>query len=144
MITSTIPTWARDTLTRLMENRWDGEQPEKITEQGERQLRTTEFVADTYTRYDENPVHDKAMNQPGVVITGSTKMTFEGSEGGPLRAVLEGADKEGRPVVVFLEREQDRLEAYSMQHLGEVAYIQGGRVDQPNEDGFYFSRAIDL
>lgn len=144
MITSSIPAWARDTLTRLMENRWEGERPEPISEQGERQLRTTEYVADTYTRYDEKPAHDKAMDLPGVVLTGSTKMTFEGQENAPLRAVLEGSDKEGRPVVVYLERDHDRLEAYSMQNLGEVAYLQGGRADQPEQEGFYLSHAVAL
>lgn len=127
-----------------MENRWQGEQPQELTDQAKAQLNTTAFVADTYVRYDENPVHDKAMNQPGVVETGSTRMTFEEASDGRLSAVLNGSDKEGRPVVVYLERNADTIEAYSIQNLGEIAYIQGGRTDGADGEGFYLSRAIDL
>ncbi len=144
MITNSLPTWARPTLSRLMENRWEGERPQPLSEQGERQLRTTEWVADTYTRYDENPAHDQAMGQPGVVRTGSTEMTYRTGEDGTFQAVLNGADKEGRPVSVYLVRDREHLEAYSMQNLGEVAYLQGGRVSSQSQDGFYLAHALDL
>lgn len=139
MLETRLPAWSRNTLTRLMQHQWQGEQPQPITEEGERQLRTTAWVVDTYIGYDENPVHDHAMGQPGVVDTGRTQLTYGKGERGELEAILNGADKEGRPVTLFMERDKQSIEAYSIQNLGEDGfYTLGGRVEGPGE-GFYFT-----
>lgn len=138
MLESKIPKWSRPTLTRLMQHQWKEESPQPITEQGERQLGTVAWVVDTYMGYDENPAHDHAMGQPGVVNTGSTTVIFGKGEEGELEAVLDGADKEGRPVTIFMERSEQKLEAYSVQNLGDSLYLQGGQTTGPGE-GFYLS-----
>lgn len=125
-----------------MKNQWQTEQPQPITEQGERQLHTVSWVVDTYIGYDENPAHDHAMGQPGVVNTGKTVLTYGPGENGELEAILDGSDKEGRPVTIFMERADDRLEAYSAQNLGDSLYLQGGKLNAPGE-GFYLSSLSD-
>ncbi len=139
MLESRLPKWSRPTLTRLMQHQWQGEQPQPVSPEGERQLRTVAWVVDTYIGYDENPVHDHAMGQPGVVDTGKSRLTYAQGEEGELEAILEGSDKEGRPVNLFMERSDQRLEAYSIQDLQENgSYLQGGLLTGPGE-GFYLS-----
>lgn len=122
-----------------MQHQWTEEKPSPITPEAEKQLGTISWVVDTYMGYDENPAHDKAMGQPGVVDVGSTTLIYGEGESGELEAIMDGADKEGRPVVLFMERDAETMEAYSIQDLGDGAYFwQGGERVGPGE-GFYLN-----
>jgi hypothetical protein len=138
MLENSLPKWSRPTLTRLMQHQWEAEKPAPLTEEGEKQLGAVSWVVDTYMRYDENPVHDSAMGQPGVVKVGSTTLTYGDGEEGELEAIMDGFDKKGRPVTLFMERSDQRMEAYSVQDLGDGLYLQGGQRTGPGE-GFYLS-----
>lgn len=142
MLESKLPTWARPTLTRLMQNRWQEEKPSELDQQGEKQLRTVDWVVDTYRGYDEKPKLDDALGQPGVVQTGSTILHFGTGERGELEAVLAGKDRKGNDVCIFFEKDEQGIEAYSLQNLGQLHYLQGGRLDLAEGESFYLSGAV--
>lgn len=138
----TLPAWARPTLEALARHERVGDLvPRPLDAQGKKELHAVAWVVDTYMRYDENEAIDDAMHQPGRVLTGSTELNFEGGSG-DVDATLLGQDKEGRPVALLMEQHEGVVEAYSVQDLGEVLYVQGGRLDLAGGRGFYLSGAL--
>lgn len=137
-IVNTLPAFARPTLERLAHHEQVGElKPRELDDNGDKQLQTVAWVVDRYQGYDENPAIDQAMGEVGKVVTGSTTLHFEGE-----MASLLGADKQGRPVAILMKKDAEAIEAYSVQNLGELLYVQGGRVELATHQGFYLAGAV--
>lgn len=137
-----LPNWSRPTLETLVDRgRIPTAEPHPIAPNEAGQLQTMAWIVDTYMRYDENPALDHAMGEPGRVLLEKSELHYES---GPdyVDASLLGQDKEGRPVAFVMHRDPGELEGYSVQNLGDVLYLQGGRVD-PEGDGFYRSGAVE-
>lgn len=142
-IRNTLPAWARPTLEALAAHRKMGTlKPSALDKHDVSELRAVDWVVDRYKSYDENPAIDKAMHQPGKVVTSSSTLCYDQQGKGNLEASLLGSDRHGHPVALWMQRHPGSIEAYSVEDLGKLYYVQGGRLDLDASGGFYLAGAL--